>query len=589
MNAAPTTGSNAALSCHICPRKPDFSDISHLLTHVASKGHLSNYFKMKVKADEDPVAKRTLDYYDAWYDENNLQELLRERMALKDRKKGGAGAATSRRPSTGELKRTLGQAFETDGVPASTSSRSTPASSAALPALQQLPRRSSKLRENLLDPQLERRVKAEPLSRSVTPTAFLQRPVDLRRAYAPHVQHWVETSFEEMPIELKQESSENSPSEYSLFESMTTHQSDRRDFSGLPSESLAYYFGEDHGEPEPITDIMIPKGVQWPGMAMFDSATADMKRKRNQKKSTNVVKQLQATSEVIEPNELVFDAEGTHRKTRLITGEPESSDSLIEGESEPEVEAVERKRPRRRTRQPLTEKNVNTCRPSRKRTAAPLPTSRVSRGPYFDGVHGDEDHEDDILTYGDHKPTTRTGISVLRDNSGPDITFEPPSLSYLTSAFRPSSRPGPQFSHSNSHAVNPRAQPRLTSWKPFDHPGAYHPMVNRYHSRPPSYGSFGQFLNLGAQGNNPFVNGNQGQHQQYHFSSLGNEMFPFDLTDHGDNLTDIFGLGQDLDNMNANPLLGLHVGADLGHNNPLFLDRTTREEDEATISAKSER
>jgi hypothetical protein len=103
MNAAPTTGSKAALSCHICPKKPDFSDISHLLTHVASKGHLSNYFKMKVKADEDPVAKRTLDYYDAWYDENNLQELLRERMALKDRKKGGASAGTSRRPSTGEL------------------------------------------------------------------------------------------------------------------------------------------------------------------------------------------------------------------------------------------------------------------------------------------------------------------------------------------------------------------------------------------------------------------------------------------------------------------------------------------------------
>jgi hypothetical protein len=44
-----------------------------------------------------------LDYYDAWYDENNLQELLRERMALKDRKKGGASAGTSRRPSTGEL------------------------------------------------------------------------------------------------------------------------------------------------------------------------------------------------------------------------------------------------------------------------------------------------------------------------------------------------------------------------------------------------------------------------------------------------------------------------------------------------------
>jgi hypothetical protein len=429
-------------------------------------------------------------------------------------------------------------------------------------------------------------MKVEPLSRSATPTALYAHPVDLRRACAPHVQNWVETSFPEMPIDLKNESLELSPSEYSLFESMTTHHSDHRDLSGLPSESLSYYFGEDQGEHEPITDIMIPKGVQWPGMAMFDSATADMKRKRNQKKSNNVVRQLQATSEVIEPNELVFDAEGTHQKTRVITGEPESSDSLIEGESEPEAEVVERKRPRRRTRQPLTEKNVNTCRPSRKRAAIRLPTSRVSRGPYFDGINEDEEDDDDILTYGGHKPATRTGISVLRDNSGPDITFEPPSLNYLTSAFRPNLPAGSQLSQPNSQAINPRAQPRLASWKPFDHPGSYQPMMSRYHSRPPSYGSFGQFLNLGAQGNIPFVLSHPGQPQQYHFSSLGNEMSSFDLMDHADNLTDVFGIGQDLDN--TNPLLGLHVGADTGQNNPLFMGRSTREDDEATISAKSE-
>jgi hypothetical protein len=391
-----------------------------------------------------------------------------------------------------------------------------------------------------------------------------------------------------MPAELKQESSEHSPSEYSLFESMTTRHSDRRDLSGLPSDSL-FYFGEEYGEPEPITDIMIPKGVQWPGMAMFDSATIEMKRKRNQKKSTNVLKQLQTTSELIEPNELVFDASGTHRKTRIITGEPESSDSLIEGESEPEVEVVKRRRPNRRTRQPLTEKNVNTCRPTRQRAAnPPLSTSRLSRGPYFDGLH-DGDDEDDLLTYGEHKPPARTGISVLRDNSGPDITFEPHNLNYLTSAFRPGTRPGPQFSHPNIQAANPRGQPRLSAWKPYDQPGNYHPIMNRYNSRPPSYGSFGQFLTMGAQGNNPYIHGPQGQPQHYHFSSLGNEIFPFDLNDHGDNLADLFGMGQDLDTMSANPLLGLHVGADMGHNNPLFMERASREEDEATISAKSER
>lgn len=97
----PVTMDSSALHCVICPRKPDFSDISHLLTHVSSKGHLSNYFKLKVKADQDPSMKATLQQYDSWYEQHNLQELLRDRMALKDKKKAGTAAAVSRRSSAG--------------------------------------------------------------------------------------------------------------------------------------------------------------------------------------------------------------------------------------------------------------------------------------------------------------------------------------------------------------------------------------------------------------------------------------------------------------------------------------------------------
>ena len=53
-------GSSAGipLHCNVCPRKPDFSDVSHLLTHIASKGHLSNYYKLKIKATSDRAAAR---------------------------------------------------------------------------------------------------------------------------------------------------------------------------------------------------------------------------------------------------------------------------------------------------------------------------------------------------------------------------------------------------------------------------------------------------------------------------------------------------------------------------------------------------
>jgi hypothetical protein len=76
------------LHCNICQKRPKFSDVSHLLTHVASKGHLSNYYKVKVRASTDPVSRALIEEYDQWYAEWNVEDLMSERMSLKDRKRG---------------------------------------------------------------------------------------------------------------------------------------------------------------------------------------------------------------------------------------------------------------------------------------------------------------------------------------------------------------------------------------------------------------------------------------------------------------------------------------------------------------------
>lgn len=94
--------SNIPLHCNVCPRKPDFSDVSHLLTHVASKGHLSHYFKLKVKATTDPASQKIIDDYDEWYEDYNLDEMMRDRMNQKDRKRGSSATTTSRKGSGGE-------------------------------------------------------------------------------------------------------------------------------------------------------------------------------------------------------------------------------------------------------------------------------------------------------------------------------------------------------------------------------------------------------------------------------------------------------------------------------------------------------
>lgn len=109
MSLAPAAGGTGIpLHCNICPRKPFFSDTSHLLTHVASKQHLSNYFKLKVKVSTDPAAQRDVDNYDRWYEEWNLDDLMRERMSQKEKRgRNGGGSGGNRRTPGGPCNLTI--------------------------------------------------------------------------------------------------------------------------------------------------------------------------------------------------------------------------------------------------------------------------------------------------------------------------------------------------------------------------------------------------------------------------------------------------------------------------------------------------
>lgn len=75
------------LHCNICPKKPKFSDVSHLLTHISSKGHLSNYYRVKVRSSTEDESRLLIEAYDRWYAEWNVEELMAERMSQKDKRR----------------------------------------------------------------------------------------------------------------------------------------------------------------------------------------------------------------------------------------------------------------------------------------------------------------------------------------------------------------------------------------------------------------------------------------------------------------------------------------------------------------------
>jgi len=75
------------LKCTLCPKRPNFSDVSHLLTHISSKSHLSHRFKTELRSHSEREAQETIRQYEDWYERYGIRALLAERMAAKDQKK----------------------------------------------------------------------------------------------------------------------------------------------------------------------------------------------------------------------------------------------------------------------------------------------------------------------------------------------------------------------------------------------------------------------------------------------------------------------------------------------------------------------
>jgi hypothetical protein len=83
----PKNETNIDLQCSLCPKNPKFSDVSHLLTHISSKGHLAQQFQLQFRSKSEHEAKDKLDAFESWYSRSNLDTLLSRRLAAKDQKK----------------------------------------------------------------------------------------------------------------------------------------------------------------------------------------------------------------------------------------------------------------------------------------------------------------------------------------------------------------------------------------------------------------------------------------------------------------------------------------------------------------------
>ncbi|KAH7402029.1 hypothetical protein DE146DRAFT_631303 [Phaeosphaeria sp. MPI-PUGE-AT-0046c] len=398
-----STTKDIPLHCNICPKLPNFSDVSHLLTHIASKGHLSNYYKVKVRSSHEEDSRQLVEAYDRWYAQWGVESLMSDRMNQKDKRRERARPANVRRGPA--------------AAPVPTIETSAPRPARRAPI------------GNLVDPRLsgQQMIKSEPLE-SPTPAARTG-PVLRHRPFAPHMQYWA-TESRASSRSYTNPDCETS-SEYS-------EPGERRRYRYTPADSCAI-------KDEPVEAVVDPmavsestklKGVYWPGMDLFDSAPEEMRRKRNQKKDSSVLAQLELNSQEVEAMELIFTPQGSFKRQRRI--------SNSEYDDEEEV-AIKSESPRPARLRPALARMDGNTRRSRQRNRPvltfPSRTQPDERGrAIFDHGHNE-------------RPVKRKrgGFDVYQDADDDDrITFsQPASMTYLTSGFarQPPPSPTPAFAY----------------------------------------------------------------------------------------------------------------------------------------------
>ncbi|KAK4034809.1 hypothetical protein C8A01DRAFT_18455 [Parachaetomium inaequale] len=361
------------LRCTLCPKKPKFSDLSHLLTHISSKSHLAHRFKAELRARDDRAASEEVRQYDDWCEHYGINALLAERMAAKEQKKTGRRGKHSKNAANN--KPDAFAILDQDLIKPDPDEYIEPLSATA---------HWSTVSDQFQDGHHGQ------FDNSSYPTPFLKRSRSDRSVPS--------TPENETRVKYYR----RWPSEAETTDSVPV--------SDLPSESTEFDDDKDSSK---------LKGVRYPGMGLFDSADEIQKRMRNQRKDDSVLKQMEETSSGIVPNEFVWEENGEFQRIRDIYASPS-----IEGSPDRKFEDRDVPKPKRGRRSAAAAPSG----PVRTRASTRLTRQTTSRSKRTqqddnDGVSGSVDAYD--IFRDPPKPTKSVSYASTRDNGAALFTSQP--------------------------------------------------------------------------------------------------------------------------------------------------------------------
>ena len=210
--------------------------------------------------------------------------------------------------------------------------------------------------EEVIDPQLSQSHLTKPAHLHASPLfqSFQHDTAARHRAYVPRMGAWDNASpptqedatqiitVASKPSRVAGGSDRDTNDDEDCFQTFLrsptrTAYPDPAEFSGLPipfspfkqeqlKASIEFSRDPSSGTEDPgLIQSPVLKGVKWPGMSLFDSASLDAQRRRNQKKDGSIVEQMRNDSAAVEQIERIYWPDGSLKKERLITGNVESS------------------------------------------------------------------------------------------------------------------------------------------------------------------------------------------------------------------------------------------------------------------------
>ncbi|KAK5624703.1 hypothetical protein RRF57_000419 [Xylaria bambusicola] len=286
------------LTCFICPNNSQFSDLSHLLTHISSKGHLHNMFQLNLSREVDMSADVALTEFDRWYKQNNISALLRARKSAREKRDNQQRRSQASSGFGGDSALSLHQ-----NARGGRSSRRSRGGGKARGRQE----RADAISEDII--KLESDEDGAHDRHEYYPPTHPAYAWPSDSPYSTHGNNYPGSTVGHYNnyFEEDEDSSKYDPSEL---------------YSPFPPE----------GTPETVEDdtgALILKGVVYPGMAGFDSATEKDRRMRNQKKDPAVLLKLEANSQLVTRAEEVLNTNLDHQRTRDVYDEPSIDGSEV--------------------------------------------------------------------------------------------------------------------------------------------------------------------------------------------------------------------------------------------------------------------